>query len=335
MMPVEMHAIDIKTGGDSPDSRVGSGVERRESDRRNSHIIDAAKHHKMAEFLAYKDPRDDQREWTIQHQHSYLAVIFRIKGSILQIALPKILWCCFCAAAYKVLDDRGYLRLDGVEASQLQVIGLGLSFLLVFRNNVAFNRFWDGRAQIGNILSNIRTLGSRLDFVRVSKPAHVDSKTHARLLLFLFYELLRNTINRDVRKDQLMGERARQRDSATARSSTPVLPPTPTPDRSRAIDRTRTYPTARAPRHLPIPTPRGGGRSLAAAATRRRRRAILTRATPPRRRRRDATARRAGEIEHLLAGLSPHELQQLHSTPRKPSFVLHRCRTLGAFDSYS
>lgn len=82
------------------------------------------------------------------------------------------------------------------------MVGLGLSFLLVFRNNIAFNRFWNGRGIIGDILSSIRTTGSRMNYIRPLSYEHECAKRQIGTLLILFYELLRNTINRDC-KDQM------------------------------------------------------------------------------------------------------------------------------------
>ncbi|NBE07747.1 bestrophin family protein [Paragemmobacter ruber] len=80
-----------------------------------------------------------------------------LRGSIVpRIAVP-VLVLAACATAVVVLDriTGAVPRLDG---SAFAVFGIGLSLFLGFRNNAAYDRWWEARKLWGGLLADLRAL---------------------------------------------------------------------------------------------------------------------------------------------------------------------------------
>ena len=80
-----------------------------------------------------------------------------LRGSIVpRIAVP-VLVLAACAAAVVALDRAtgAVPRLDG---SAFAVFGIGLSLFLGFRNNAAYDRWWEARKLWGGLLADLRAL---------------------------------------------------------------------------------------------------------------------------------------------------------------------------------
>ncbi|NGM47361.1 hypothetical protein G5B31_17635 [Rhodobacter sp. SGA-6-6] len=80
-----------------------------------------------------------------------------LRGSIVPRILPPVLLLAAIAAAVVAIDHRlGLLpRLDG---SAFTVFGIGLSLFLGFRNNAAYDRWWEARKLWGGLLADMRSL---------------------------------------------------------------------------------------------------------------------------------------------------------------------------------
>lgn len=92
-----------------------------------------------------------------------------LRGSIVpRIALPVLLLAGFAAGVVGL--DRvtgGVPRLDG---SAFAVFGIGLSLFLGFRNNAAYDRWWEARKLWGGLLADLRSLAREVE-VFVADPA--------------------------------------------------------------------------------------------------------------------------------------------------------------------
>lgn len=92
-----------------------------------------------------------------------------LRGSIVpRIALPVLLLAGFAAGVVGL--DRvvgGVPRLDG---SAFAVFGIGLSLFLGFRNNAAYDRWWEARRLWGGLLADLRSLAREVE-VFVADPA--------------------------------------------------------------------------------------------------------------------------------------------------------------------
>lgn len=89
---------------------------------------------------------------------SLLYVLFTLRGSILPATWKRL--CAIIVLAFAVVVVDRYLLRFNVElsASPLTLIGLTLAIFLGFRNNVAYQRWWEARTLWGELVIVLRNL---------------------------------------------------------------------------------------------------------------------------------------------------------------------------------
>ena len=92
-----------------------------------------------------------------------------LRGSIVPRILLPVLLMAAAATAVVALDHRlGLLpRLDG---SAFTVFGIGLSLFLGFRNNAAYDRWWEARRLWGGLLADMRSLARETEVFIADTP---------------------------------------------------------------------------------------------------------------------------------------------------------------------
>lgn len=84
-------------------------------------------------------------------------LLFAVRGSVLpHIALPLVLLIFFSAALVAI--DRWVTPVPTSEATPFSVLGVGLSLFLGFRNNAAYDRWWEARRLWGGLIADLRAL---------------------------------------------------------------------------------------------------------------------------------------------------------------------------------
>ena len=97
--------------------------------------------------------RDKPRAWELA---------FAMRGSVLpHIALP-LLGVVAIAAVMVVLDHQ-FGVLPHIEGIPFTVFGIALSLFLSFRNNAAYDRWWEARKLWGGLLADLRSLARELE----------------------------------------------------------------------------------------------------------------------------------------------------------------------------
>ena len=92
-----------------------------------------------------------------------------LRGSIVpRIALPVVLLAGVAAGV--VALDRVTGVVPRLDASAFAVFGIGLSLFLGFRNNAAYDRWWEARKLWGGLLADLRSLAREVE-VFVADPA--------------------------------------------------------------------------------------------------------------------------------------------------------------------
>lgn len=86
-----------------------------------------------------------------------LALLFAVRGSVLPVIAPQLLFVAAFATAI-VAIDRYVLTLPHVQAAPLAVFGVALSLFLGFRNNAAYDRWWEARRLWGGLLADARSI---------------------------------------------------------------------------------------------------------------------------------------------------------------------------------
>jgi len=86
-----------------------------------------------------------------------LALLFAVRGSVLPHIAPQLLFVAAFATAIVAIDHH-VLTLPHVQAAPLAVFGVALSLFLGFRNNAAYDRWWEARRLWGGLLADARSL---------------------------------------------------------------------------------------------------------------------------------------------------------------------------------
>lgn len=84
-----------------------------------------------------------------------------LNGSVVPQILPNIVGAALWAAAV-VLLDRHVWEMPQIPIAAMGVFGLSLSLFLGFRNNAAYDRWWEARKIWGGMVSDVRSLAQEL-----------------------------------------------------------------------------------------------------------------------------------------------------------------------------
>lgn len=98
----------------------------------------------------------------VRDKPDLLQLLTAMRGSIVPMVARPVL-ALAAVAALVVLADRltgGVPHLDG---QAFAVFGIGLSLFLGFRNNAAYDRWWEGRKLWGGLLADLRSLAREVD----------------------------------------------------------------------------------------------------------------------------------------------------------------------------
>ncbi|MCV2867823.1 hypothetical protein OEW28_04210 [Defluviimonas sp. WL0002] len=88
-------------------------------------------------------------------------LLFAIKGSIIIQIAPRMLFFALYTAAVLGID-RSLYPLPHVSIAAMGIFGVALSLFLGFRNNAAYDRWWEARKLWGGMIADVRSLGREL-----------------------------------------------------------------------------------------------------------------------------------------------------------------------------
>lgn len=84
---------------------------------------------------------------------SFRGIIFRWKGSIVPYIVPQLL--IFVGLSFFVTL---YLKPEPIDPKGHLILGVPLSFLLVFKSQLSYNQYWEGRGHVGEMVRACRSL---------------------------------------------------------------------------------------------------------------------------------------------------------------------------------
>ncbi len=93
----------------------------------------------------------------VREQPRLIDLISALQGSVLPRILPRILGVTVLSLVLVALD-RFVLRLPHTNAAPFAMFGVALSLFLGFRNNAAYERWWEGRKLWGQLIADLRSL---------------------------------------------------------------------------------------------------------------------------------------------------------------------------------
>lgn len=121
-----------------------------------------------------------------------LQLFFIMRGSIVPRILPQILGFAAFAAAVVALVRHFGIELSGFTIAPFGLLGVTLSIYLGFRNNAAYDRWWEARKLWGQLVYDIRNLA------RATTGLIADRSEHRALLMdaLAFCHLLRGQLRK-------------------------------------------------------------------------------------------------------------------------------------------
>ena len=92
----------------------------------------------------------------IRDKPSWRELAFAIRGSIVPAIAPRIILLMLFSAALVWLHNR-FALVPEIEGTGFTVFGIALSLFLGFRNNAAYDRWWEARKLWGGLLADLRS----------------------------------------------------------------------------------------------------------------------------------------------------------------------------------
>jgi len=131
----------------------------------------------------------------------WLKILFRLHGSV----LPRIVWRVLLVFVISLVATYVEWGMDYDLPNSVRthmVVGVALGLLLVFRTNASYERFWEARILVGQMVSHSRDLARKV----ASYLAESPEETHERIGRYLI--ALFATIRRSLRRERDTSELA-------------------------------------------------------------------------------------------------------------------------------
>ncbi|WP_421722168.1 bestrophin family protein [Alloalcanivorax xenomutans] len=135
-----------------------------------------------------------------------IALLIALRGSVVPDILPHILLVALFASAMTLVSQYHVLDVSHYTVMPVTLLGIVLSILLSFRNNAAYDRWWEARKQWGQMVYEIRSLARTSATLLGNKELGNEEPDRRELLgLVLAYaHALRGQLrDEDVREDLL------------------------------------------------------------------------------------------------------------------------------------
>ncbi|KYZ84426.1 hypothetical protein A3Q32_08845 [Alcanivorax sp. KX64203] len=140
-----------------------------------------------------------------------IALLIALRGSVVPDILPHILLVALFASAMTLVSQYHVLDVSHYTVMSVTLLGIVLSILLSFRNNAAYDRWWEARKQWGQMVYEIRSLarasGTLLSNKELGNEKLGNDEPRRRELLELvlaYAHALRGQLRgEDVREDLL------------------------------------------------------------------------------------------------------------------------------------
>ncbi|MEN7537929.1 bestrophin family protein [Aurantiacibacter flavus] len=91
------------------------------------------------------------------------ALAFAVRGSIVPVIAPGLLMLAALAALVVFVHHRWPGMVPELDGTGFTVFGIALSLFLGFRNNAAYERWWEARKLWGGLLADLRSFARELD----------------------------------------------------------------------------------------------------------------------------------------------------------------------------
>jgi putative membrane protein len=93
----------------------------------------------------------------IKKRRTWLNMLFSLRGTSLTRTLPRILGITVFSIVITVLESYFGIEIYSLTVTPFALIGVALGIFLGFRNNAAYDRYWEGRKLWGNLVNVSRS----------------------------------------------------------------------------------------------------------------------------------------------------------------------------------
>lgn len=137
----------------------------------------------------------------IKKKNNWFRMLFEWNGSVLPQLLPRLLLLLLFSLA--VVYFKPFLLEYNlhINPAAFTLFGITLAIFLGFRNNVSYDRFWEGRKLWGALLNDTRSLSRQSISLINDKEYEVKRDEFINLLIALVYSLKHQLRNTDSEAD--------------------------------------------------------------------------------------------------------------------------------------
>ncbi|OLF53582.1 bestrophin family protein [Pseudomonas chlororaphis] len=94
----------------------------------------------------------------VRPKPNLLGILFSLKGSIAKRIALRSLLVTLLASVIVLVETWHPAYFSKVNATPFTLLGLSLSIFMSFRNNACYDRWWEGRRQLGQMIVEVRSL---------------------------------------------------------------------------------------------------------------------------------------------------------------------------------
>lgn len=94
----------------------------------------------------------------VRPKPNLIGILFSLKGSIAKRIALRSLLVTLLASVIVLIETWHPESFSKVNATPFTLLGLSLSIFMSFRNNACYDRWWEGRKQLGQMIIDVRSL---------------------------------------------------------------------------------------------------------------------------------------------------------------------------------
>lgn len=94
----------------------------------------------------------------VRQRPRFFELLFLLKGSILRRIVPQLITVFVFAVIVVIVESFWPEPFHSLVAAPFTLLGIAISVFLGFRNNACYDRWWEARRQLGEMVGEMRTL---------------------------------------------------------------------------------------------------------------------------------------------------------------------------------
>ena len=130
-----------------------------------------------------------------------MKMIFVLKGPLFRQMIPSMISITLITAALCLFKLHYQWITINIPPSMPGALGVVLGLLLVFRNNTAYERWWEGRKILGALVNTSRNFALQIHTLLPS--THRDEQNHFQALLLAFVYAMKEHLRDGVKMEEL------------------------------------------------------------------------------------------------------------------------------------